>query len=221
MTTVRRASSDRGEVLLRRRPEDRVLELRVNGIFVMDTLETAAEQALARTALAEIDAARRGLTVLVGGLGLGFTMAEVLGDRRVERVVVVEIEPDLVAWHAEGLIEPTRDAFADPRTQVLVDDVRHAISEPKAAGLDLILLDVDNGPGYLVYDANAAVYEHPFLASCQAALTAGGVLAIWVASPAPELSARLTDVFGCCDELVVPVTLGSRDTSYHVLVARR
>src|SRR5919112_4501656 len=90
-----RATSERGEIVLRqRKPADSeaddglaVLELRVNGVFVMDTLETSTERTQATSALAQVDEPR---AVLVGGLGLGFTVHEVLSDRRVERLVVVE-----------------------------------------------------------------------------------------------------------------------------------
>src|SRR4051812_30719588 len=104
---VARARSDRGEVVLRRRydpdaPEAPVdLELRVNGVFVMDTLETTTETELARAALQQVDSPR---CVLLGGLGLGFTVREVLADHRVEHVVVAEIEDALVQWFRDGTI---------------------------------------------------------------------------------------------------------------------
>ena len=90
-----RAESGRGEVVLRRRldpdrPESpAVLELRVNGVFVMDTFETRTEVALARAALEQVETPHH---VLVGGLGLGFTAHEALSDSRVEQVVVAEVE---------------------------------------------------------------------------------------------------------------------------------
>jgi spermidine synthase len=88
-----RASSPRGEVVLRARHEGHdapvVVELRVNGVFVMDSRETGTEQQLASGALAEVRAPR---SVLVAGLGLGFSAQAVLADRRVERLEVVEME---------------------------------------------------------------------------------------------------------------------------------
>jgi spermidine synthase len=89
---IARAESPRGETVLRERRDENtptVLELRVNGVFVMDTLETTTERALARAALDLVDRPAR---VLIGGLGLGFTMHEVLADSRVESCTVVEIE---------------------------------------------------------------------------------------------------------------------------------
>ena len=101
---IARAESERGELVLReRRPEDGPgsLELRVNGVFVMDNVEVSTERALAREALALVDDPR---AVLVGGLGLGFTMHEVLADSRVELCSVVEIEQALVDWMRDGTV---------------------------------------------------------------------------------------------------------------------
>ena len=119
MGTVRsrRAESERGELVLRARTEDdgvTTLELRANGVFVMDTRETSSERALARQALARHPAPE---SVLVGGLGLGFTLAEVLDDARVRRVVVAEIEPALVGWMRDGTVPHGPALLADPRVQ--------------------------------------------------------------------------------------------------------
>ena len=164
-----RCDSDRGELVLRERrpgPEDSsggptVLELRANGVFVMDTAEHASEQALADAALAVVEAPRR---VLVGGLGLGFTLQRVLGDRRVERADVVEIEPALVEWMRDGTIPHGRRLLADDRVRVVVADLAQAITEAGPSTYDVLLLDVDNGPDQLVHQANAALYDGPFLA---------------------------------------------------------
>jgi spermidine synthase len=217
---VARSQSDRGEVVLRRRESDSALELRVNGVFVMDTAETSSERSLAAATLAMLEPDRRDLTVLIGGLGLGFTLAAVLADARVGRVIVAEIEPDLVAWHRSGLVAETVGAVRDPRTELEVDDVRRVVASQVHASLDVLLLDVDNGPDYLVYDDNASVYRAEFLETCRHRTRPGGVVAVWSSSAAPELVAALRSAFGACEELALPVALGTRDTTYHVLVGR-
>ena len=121
-----------------------VLELRANGIFVMDTAEHASEQALADAGLARVATPRR---VLVGGLGLGFTLDRVLGDRRVEHVDVVEIEPALVEWMRDGTIPHGPRLLADSRARVVVADIVQAVAEAGPTTYDVVLLDVDNGPG--------------------------------------------------------------------------
>ena len=153
---VARADDARGEVVLRRRTDDNavdVLELRVNGVFVMDTLETSTEHALAEVALAQVADPRN---VLVGGLGLGFTMHAVLEDVRVEKVVVVEIEGALIDWMRDGTVPHGPEYLADARLTIVNLDIAVAVEELIPGGYDLVLLDVDNGPGHLVHDGNAA-----------------------------------------------------------------
>ena len=98
-----RAESERGELVLReRRPVDggpTSLELRANGVFVMDTVEVSTERAMAQAALELVEEPR---AVVLGGLGLGYTMHELLADSRVEKCTVVEIEPALVEWLRAG-----------------------------------------------------------------------------------------------------------------------
>ena len=159
----------------------------------MDTVEVSTERALARAALALVDDPR---AVVVGGLGLGFTMHEVLADSRVERCAVVEIEQALVDWMRDGTVPHGPALLADERVKVVVADVAVALAEARPASYDLVLLDVDNGPGHLVHDANAALYEPPFLTAARAVLRPGGALVVWSADEAPELEAALREVFG-------------------------
>ncbi len=211
---VARAVTPRGEVVLLDRGS--ALELRVNGVFVMDTRETSTERALATRALAACDYPRR---VLVGGLGLGFTASALLADDRVARVDVVEIEEPLVGWMRDGAVPHGPALLADERLRVLVADVRDAITAASAASYDLVLLDVDNGPGYLVHDANAAVYASPFLEEVRRVLAPGGVAVIWSADEAPELLAALREVFGRAEETALPVDLQGRDERYLLYLA--
>ena len=107
------AASPRGDVVLRKRRRDSaapVIELRVNGVFVMDTAETSTEEALASAALGLVESPHR---VLVGGLGLGFTLQAVLADPRVGTVTVVEIEEPVVAWMRGAALTPYLAALGD------------------------------------------------------------------------------------------------------------
>jgi spermidine synthase len=216
---IARAESPRGEIVLRERRDENtptILELRVNGVFVMDTLETSTEQALAAAALELVDRPTR---VLVGGLGLGFTMHEVLADARVETCTVVEIEQAVVDWMRDGTIAHGPKLLADERVSVVVADVAVALQEAGESSYDLVLLDVDNGPGYVVHDANEALYQEPFLAAVHRATA--GVLAIWSAAEAPQLLAALEAVFGNADEASYAVRLGARDEHYWLYSARK
>jgi spermidine synthase len=219
-----RATTERGEIVLRERrsttgPEEAgVLELRVNGVFVMDTLETTTEQALARTALAQVEEPR---AVVVGGLGLGYTAHEVLTDRRVQRLVVVEIEEPLVGWMRDGTVPHGPSYLADDRLTVVVADIRQAMEEAAPDSFDLVLLDVDNGPGYLVHEQNADVYRAEFLSSVAQALAHGGVLAVWSAAESPDLYDALVTVFGAATPVPLEVGLQGRSEQYWLYLARR
>jgi spermidine synthase len=223
---VARCESERGELVLReRRPDSEgssggptVLELRANGVFVMDSAEHASEQALADAALGLVEEPRR---VLVGGLGLGFTLQRVLGDRRVEQVDVVEIEQALVDWMRDGTIPHGPQLLADSRARVVVADIARAITEPGPAAYDVVLLDVDNGPGHLVHEANAALYGGAFLRAAHERLGPGGVLVVWSAERSPELADALRAVFGDVEEQDHPVRLQERDEHYWLYAARK
>lgn len=216
--TLARYEGPRGEVVLRRRrggdPGARtgvigapwgvqggssplargteVEELIVNGVFAMDSAETFTEQQLAEVALA----GRRRSRVLVGGLGLGYTAAALLAG--VDRLDVVEIEECLVEWAYAGLTPTLAAVAADPRVRLHTADVAAVLAGgggPRGPW-DAIVLDVDNGPDFLIHDANAALYAGPGLATAYARLAAGGTLAIWCQGPAPDLLAALRRISG-------------------------
>lgn len=217
---VARAETERGELVLRERREPgspTALELRANGVFVMDTFETSSEQALADAALEMVDEPRH---VLVGGLGLGYTMHRVLADRRVERCTVVEIEESLVSWMRDGTIPHGPGLLADERAHPVVADITVAIEEAADDTYDLVLLDVDNGPGYLVHDSNAAVYREPFLHHARRLLRPGGALVIWSADRSAELEETMRRVFGNAAATAYDVLLQTRDEQYWLHTSR-
>ncbi|MBO0846191.1 MAG: hypothetical protein J2P22_12340 [Nocardioides sp.] len=223
---VARSASERGELVLRERrpgPDDpsggpTVLELRANGVFVMDTAEHASEKAMADAALDTVEHPSR---VLVAGLGLGFTLDRVLGDRRVEHVDVVEIEQALVDWMRDGTIPHGRQLLADTRARVVVADIATVVAEAGDTSYDVVLLDVDNGPGYLVHKTNASIYDAPFLTDVRRLLAPGGALVVWSAAPAPALAEALRTVFENVDEHGHEVRLQDREEQYWLYAARR
>ena len=214
---VARAESERGEIVLLRR-DTGALELRVNGVFVMDTVETSTEQALAEAALAVFDEPRG---VLVGGLGLGFTAHAVLADPRVEKVAVVEIEDAIVGWMRDATVPHGPAFLANERLTIVVADVRAAVAEATPASYDLVLLDVDNGPGYLVHDSNAEVYAVPFLRQLHDLLRPGGALVVWSAAPDRALGEAVEQVFGAVAPVPFDVQLQGRAEQYWLYQARR
>lgn len=202
------------EVHLRQR-DDGATELRVNGVFVMDDRETSSERLLARHVL---DLGAR--DVLVGGLGLGHTLRELLGDPAVTRVVVAELHRQIVDWMRAGTV-PGADLLADPRTEVVVDDVRRVVAAQPLSTLDAICLDVDNGPDFLVHEQNAALYTGDFVAACAARLCPDGHLAIWSMADSADVRTALSEHFDVVTVHPVPVDLQGRDEHYWVLTGSR
>jgi spermidine synthase len=219
-TTVARATAPRGEVVLRKRyagNADPVFELRVNGVCVMNTADTSSERALAARTLGLVE---RPDHVVVGGLGLGVTSRTLLSDRRVKRVTIAEIEPSLVDWMRDGTIPHTSWLVADDRVEILNEDIRSTVGALPPGSVDAIVLDVDNGPGYLVYDTNAELYREPFLQSCRAALRAGGVLAVWSSHDSDELATAIGRMFGGSDRQRVDVTIQQRRSEFWLFLGR-
>ncbi len=219
-SVVARAHSPRGEMALVRRDGDGYdapsLELRVNGVFVMDTVHTQTERQLARVAVSDCHTPRR---ILVGGLGLGFTVSALLEDRRVASVVVAELEPAVVAWLRDGLVPMTAGALRDPRVEVVDADVRDVLTAAPPASFDAVVLDVDNGPDQLVHASNAYLYGEAGLRQALTTCTAGGALVMWSASQSPDLLARLQRLGSWARHLPLPVTLQGRETNHHLYVA--
>ncbi len=198
-----------------RRRDDGALELRVNGVFVMDDAETSSEQALARTVIAL--GARE---ILVGGLGLGYTLRGLLASPQVRRVVVAELHHEIVGWMRDGTI-PGGDLLADERTQVVVGDVRDVVSAQSPASLDAIVLDVDNGPDFLVHGDNAAVYGPDFVGVCASRLRPGGHLRVWSMNDSEQLRRAIGDHLTDVRAEAVAVQLQGRDERYWIVSGTR
>jgi spermidine synthase len=198
-----------------RRRDDGAVELRVDGVFVMDDVETTSERLLAHVAL---DAGAR--EIVVGGLGLGFTARELLADPAVERVVVAELHAEIADWMRGGTI-PGADVLADPRLELVIGDVRDVVAAQPDDTLDAIVLDVDNGPDFLVHPGNAEVYGTEFIAACARRLRPAGRLCIWSMADSPPLRSVLAEHFDEIAALPVDVRLQDRDEHYWILTASR
>ena len=205
--------------MLRRRGG--VEELVVNGAFAMDSTETVSERELGRLAAG----ARR---VLVGGLGLGYTVVAVLdeADRRAYdvRVDVVELEDALVGWAQEGRTATLARVTSDPRVRLHVGDVAAVLAGDPGGPpgpWDAVLLDVDNGPDFLIHPQNDALYAEPALRTAYDRLAPGGVLAIWCQSPSPPLLEALRRVDPSAREDRHPVEREGRTFTYAIDTVRR
>lgn len=164
--------------------------LKLNGRQLMGSNATASETLLADLAcdFPKSPAAPR---ILIGGLGLGFTLKRVLERLGPEGfVVVAELLPEVVAWNREFLAGLNGRLIEDRRVQVFTGDVFDCIRSA-TAGFDAILLDVDNGPTSFVQAGNARLYSPKGIASIRRALRPGGRVAFWSAEREPAFLAQL------------------------------
>ncbi|MFJ4635095.1 spermidine synthase [Streptomyces hygroscopicus] len=196
--TVDRREGPYGEVVLRRRggadrgrPDGAVFEIIANGCFLMDTSDGRSERLLVRAALDALPADRPSPALLIGGLGVGFSLVEAAAEPRWGRIAVVEREAAVIDWHREGpLSAVSAGALADPRTDIVhADLVAWLRSGPET--YDALCLDIDNGPDWTVTEDNDGLYSPAGLAACAARLTPGGVLAVWSARPSPAFEESL------------------------------
>ncbi|MER6531455.1 spermidine synthase [Streptomyces sp. NPDC001508] len=177
-----------GEVVLRR--HGALLQIIANGCFLMDTSDGRSERLLVDAALGALDD-RPAPEVLIGGLGVGFSLAHAAANPRWGRITVVEREPAVVDWHRGGpLAEMSAAALADPRTHIVETDLVAYVHETSTM-FDALCLDIDNGPGWTVTEGNGGLYAPAGLADCARVLRPGGVLAVWSAQPSPEFEGTL------------------------------
>ena len=216
MTVLDRVDTPRGELVLR--VDGAHLEVISNGVFLMDTRDGASERLLVRSALERHPAPR---TVLVGGLGVGFSLVQALADERVERVLVVEREPALIDWHGSWLAPYSAGALDDPRTTVVCADLVDWLREAPQGAVDVACLDTDNGPDWLVTPGNAALYDSCGLERLALALAPRGLAAFWSASASPAFGRRLAEVVGPVEVLTVPSANAPRGEPDVVFLASR
>ena len=177
-----------GELRLMRRGAEFSIMLGTNEL--MNSRLSGSEAALATLAAKKIEMVAKP-HVLIGGLGMGFTLRAalaVLGSKA--QIVVAELVPAVVAWARGPMTEIFGDSLNDPRVSILETDVTDVI-RAKPRMFDAILLDVDNGPEGLTRKANDALYNSAGLKAAHAALRPGGVLAVWSSGPNPPFAKRL------------------------------
>ena len=204
---------DSGELRLYRRGKE--FSIRVNGSELMNSSAHGSEDALAELACAKI-ADRSRPRVLIGGLGMGYTLAAAL--RRLgpnARVVVAELVPELVVWNRGPLAALAGHPLEDTRVNVREVDVAQVLQAEQQA-YDAILLDVDNGPEGLTRQGNDWLYSRPGLDAAFAALRPAGVLAVWSAGPNPSFSRRLRQAGFKVDEVRVRAR-GPRGGGHHTI----
>ncbi|MFJ8073565.1 spermidine synthase [Streptomyces sp. NPDC096176] len=194
-----------GDISLRRRRDpgsgEDVYEVKLGDEFLMSSLFTAGEIALARFGLAMLPGAE--LDVAVGGLGLGYTARTALDDARVRSLIVVEALGEVIEWHKRELVPLGAGLVSDPRCRLVHGDFFAAVDD--ACGLDpeepgrrfhAVLLDVDHSPRHVLHPSHAALYRPAGLEALAGRLHPDGVFALWSNDPPDEeFTAALGRVF--------------------------
>ncbi len=233
-----------GALSLRRRRDLRldvdIIEIKLGEDFLMSSLFTASEIALARLGLAELAAAKpgqsadngagAGLSVVVGGLGLGYTAQAVLENNDVSSLIVVDALEAVIDWHRSGLLPLGAELYADDRCRFVHGDffelsASRAGFDPANAGrvFDAVLVDIDHSPDMLLDDGNAPFYQAAGLRNLAKHLRPGGVFGLWSnALPDDEFTERLRGVFDTAraEEVTFPNPLQDKPFTQTVYLAR-
>jgi spermidine synthase len=188
-----------GDLTLRRRTEPtlgvEIFEVKLGDEFLMSSLFTVAEEALATLGLAAARGAE--LAVLVGGLGLGYTAVTALRDSRVGSLTVIDALPAVIDWHERRLLPVSAELVGDARTRLVLDDFFALVRRAPLATYDAILLDVDHSPRHQLDPSHTDLYEVAGLRALAAHLAPDGIFALWSDDPPDdEFMAKLAAVFG-------------------------
>jgi spermidine synthase len=204
---VERVATARGELVLRRAGDH--FEIIRDGVFLMDTRDGRSERALVEAALE----GRRSARLLIGGLGVGFSLQAAVSSPEASEIVVVEIERAVVRWCGRHLREMNGDCLTDARVRVVVSDLLEYLSG-SGDRFDAICLDIDNGPDWLSARENAVLYSGAGLRELARHLLPGGALAVWSFAPSESFAARLEGMFREVAVLAFPVDRGPDDVVY-------
>lgn len=205
-----------GQLKLFRRGDE--FSIMLGGNELMNSRLSGSEEALATLACARL-AGRSGVHMLIGGLGMGFTLRAALdalsGDAR---IVVAELVPAVIAWAKGPMAQIFGDSLSDPRLAISDQDVGMQIDNAENC-YDAILLDVDNGPDGLTRASNDRLYGATGLARARKALRSGGLLLVWSSGPSPAFTARLKNAGFVVDEQVVRATRSGRGARHTIWIA--
>jgi spermidine synthase len=204
---------------------DGKIYLKYNGFELMSTALTFSEQQLADVgcqALGEGKGSRPAHpSILIGGLGLGFTLKrtlELVGSPAT--VEVAELMPPLIEWNETFLVEHNGPLLDDPRTKIIQGDLYDIVSEKKGGSYDALLLDIDNTPDDLITSGNSRLYTPGFLQKLKKVITPKGCIAYWLSEPAPKFKKLLIKAGFFVEEYASKPHEKSKRSRHCILLAR-
>lgn len=219
-----------GELTLRRRTEpavgQEIYEVKLGDEYLMSSLFTVAEEELSHLGLAAASGAE--LSVLVGGLGLGYTAVAALRDQRVGALTVIDRLGAVIGWHERKLLPVSAELVDDPRTSLVEDDffaVMRSAPPAGSAGYSAILLDVDHSPRHQLDPTHADLYTAAGLRALDRHLADAGIFALWSDDPPDEdFMVELRSVFDDASAHIVDfdnaVTGGTSSNTVYVARSR-
>jgi spermidine synthase len=214
-TLIDTASIPNGGETLRLKQRGHEFSIMLGSNELMNSRLSGSEEALATLACDKI-AGRAAPHVLIGGLGMGFTLRAALDALRNDaRVTVAELVPAVVSWARGPMAEVFAGSLDDPRVTIREADVAGVI-KAGLASYDAILLDVDNGPDGLTHEANDGLYDRPGLLAARDALRPGGVLAVWSSGPDSRFTRRLREARFSTEEVSTRAN-GKRGGARHMI----
>ncbi|WP_059105993.1 hypothetical protein [Shouchella shacheensis] len=188
-TVIERLETPYGELQLQKRgPHFEVIS---NGTFLMASYNGESERHLVRAAFKK---AHHPAHVLIGGLGVGYSLEEALIHEDVASVTVVEREEAIIRWNAEHFLSLTNNAVRHPKTRIVHDDISQWMRSTEAT-YDVICLDTDNGPDWLIHDDNRYIYAEAGLKRWRELLTPDGCVAFWSANASRDFEKLLASFF--------------------------
>jgi spermidine synthase len=209
---------DGGEMVLYQHGRD--FFIKINGEELMNSRQHESELELARLGCAHL-AGRKAPSILIGGLGMGYTLRQTLDMLTPQaQVVVGELLGAVVEWNREFLGELNGQPLGDKRVDLKTGDIVELISRSRSQ-FDAILLDIDNGPRAMTDSGNRRLYGREGIQACSRALREQGCLAVWSAEPSKQFEQRLMSCGLHVRRYRVPAYKGSKSQSRFVWVASR
>lgn len=183
--------TDLGAISLRKRSEPRldnllIYEVKLNEEWLMSSLFVEAEEELSRLGLQKLkeNGHSKGLSIVVGGLGLGYTSVTALNDQDVSNLRTIDVMPAVIDWHQRGLL-PVGDVLeSDPRSQLVHGDF-FALASNEESGfitaekVDAVLLDIDHSPSHWLNEGNQGFYTQSSLRNMANKIKSNGVFGLW------------------------------------------
>jgi len=198
---IERCNGTKGEIQLQRRGHE--YEIIYNGVFLMASYNGISERAAISDALKMVNQGPgNNLSVLMGGLGMGFSLQEALDCEQVRQVKVAEIEPAVIRWNRAYLKKINNGAINDPRVDTINVDFTKLLEEKAAAAerdpacaFQVVMVDTDNGSSWLSLPSNDRLYRDEGLALIKKCLSPAGVACFWCSSREEEFEKRLRNYF--------------------------